>query len=88
MTRLQPPSEDLERRRPAWEALSDLFLDTELQDADLPYIARVIVASGYAEAEVEQILYREVYPVCRRLGGTSAIRTRNGLSAPWPPLAN
>ena len=57
------PDNELERRRPLWAALSELFLDTELQELDLRWIARVIVASGYSDREVEAILYGEVYPV-------------------------
>ena len=44
-------------------ALSDLFLDTELQPEDHQRIARVLAASGYSEAELEQILRSEVGPV-------------------------
>ena len=62
--RMLLPSEDVQRRRPVWEALSDLFLGTELSEAVLRYIARVVTASGYTDAEVEQILYGEVFPVC------------------------
>jgi hypothetical protein len=59
-----PPTVDIQRRRPVWTALADLFLDTELQEADLRYIARVLVASGYTYVEVDEILYSEVFPVC------------------------
>ena len=41
-----PPDRDLERRRPVWEALADLFLDTTLDDADRRFVAERIVASG------------------------------------------
>ena len=61
-----PPPDDIQRRRPVWTALADLFLDTELQEADLRHVARVLVASGYTDAEVEEILYGEVFPVCIR----------------------
>jgi hypothetical protein len=57
-----PPDRDLERRRPVWEALADLFLDTTLDDADRRFIAERIVASGYSPAEVEDILWHEVFP--------------------------
>jgi hypothetical protein len=58
------PVEDLERRTPAWEALSDLFLDTELQDFHLRRMARVLAESSYTDHEIRDILYREVLPVC------------------------
>jgi hypothetical protein len=58
------PIKDIERRRPVWEALSDLFLDTELQDLHFRYIARVLAESGYDDQEVQKILHHEVAPVC------------------------
>lgn len=59
-----PPSEELERRRPVWGALSDLFLDTELDQGWLTTIARTLARSGYSDEELEQILYGEVFPAC------------------------
>ena len=56
--------QDIENRRPVWRALSDLFLDTELQDNDLSYIARTLAESPYTLAEIETILFCELYPVC------------------------
>lgn len=55
---------DIERRRPVWHALSDLFLDTELQEMDYLYIARVLAESGYANPELQRTLEQEVFPVC------------------------
>jgi hypothetical protein len=57
-----PPELDLEHRKPVWQALSCLFLDTELQETDYRHIAQTILASGYAPAEVETILWDEVFP--------------------------
>lgn len=57
-------SEDLCNRRPVWEALSELFLDTELQPADFQRLGRTLAASSYKLDEIEEILYGEVYPVC------------------------
>ncbi|WP_296268045.1 DUF7079 family protein [Pseudomonas sp. UBA6562] len=48
-----------------WQALSELFLDSEVSEATLDGIARTVRASGYAHAEVERILWAEVYPVLR-----------------------
>jgi hypothetical protein len=61
---MNEPSKEIDRRRPVWLALSDLFLDTELQDSNHQYIARILAESGYADEELESILYREVFPVC------------------------
>jgi hypothetical protein len=55
---------DLTHRRPVWEALAKLFLDTELQDDDHRRIATILSQSPYAPDEVEAILYGEVYPIC------------------------
>lgn len=46
-----------------WEALSGLFLDTELQPGEDACIARVLARSGYADAELDAILRYEVGPV-------------------------
>ena len=59
---LPPPEEDLERRRPLWQALSDLFLDDETTADTLSYIALVAASSAYTEDEIEAIYRREVAP--------------------------
>ena len=51
-------------RKPLWLALSDLFLDTELQEYDLVFIARSMHESGYTLDEINDILMLEVFPVC------------------------
>jgi hypothetical protein len=60
---MRTPSLELERRRPVWDALSELFLDTELQPEDHQRIARVLSASGYSESELEKILRHELGPI-------------------------
>jgi hypothetical protein len=50
------------RRLPVWTALSDLFLDTELTDADYAQIAGALSASGYGRSELQRILQQEVAP--------------------------
>ena len=59
---MKPPISDLYRRKPVWEALSELFLDTELDDDDHKRIATVLARSGYTVEEMETILRREVGP--------------------------
>lgn len=61
---MNPPARDLPRRRPVWEALSEFFLDTELDEQQLRSIAHTLAASGYTDDELDSILYEEVYPVC------------------------
>ena len=55
---------DLTQRRPVWSALSELFLDTDIAPTR-HHIVQVLAASPYSIDELEQILIREVYPVCR-----------------------
>ena len=54
---------DLVARRPVWDALSTLFLDTDVSILRA-YRSRVLAASPYSLPELEQILIDEVYPVC------------------------
>ncbi len=54
---------NIEERKPIWKALSDLYLDNELQDYDFRHMASVIVKSPYSLEEVKQINRNEVFPV-------------------------
>jgi hypothetical protein len=53
---------DVERRRPVWHALSELFLDTELQPDDYRLIAGVLRRSGLEPDALREILESEVAP--------------------------
>lgn len=53
----------LYQRQAVWSALSDLFLDTDVT-IHYPAITRICALSPYSLAELKQILYREVAPVC------------------------
>jgi hypothetical protein len=59
-----PAAEDLENRRPVWDALSSLFLDT---DTSLlrEWRAKLLSASPYSLEQLHYILVDEVYPICR-----------------------
>lgn len=50
-------------RQPIWIALSDFYLDTELQDFNFRYIAQTILESPYTFEEVKTINTYEVFPV-------------------------
>lgn len=63
---MKQPAEELERRRPVWEAMSRLFLDTDLDQREMDQIAAILRASGYTPAELDAILWREVCPVLGR----------------------
>lgn len=54
----------LQRRRPVWLALSELFLDTEVRPS-IAYAALTCLESGYDGAELERIWVHEVSPVLR-----------------------
>ena len=60
---LPSASTDLDRRRPVWLALSDLFLDTDTA-LFLAGNARRLAASPYSLDELDTILREEVYPSC------------------------
>lgn len=52
----------MDERLPVWTALSELFLDTELQEDDIARIVAVLERSPYSAREVETILKTEVSP--------------------------
>lgn len=56
--------EDAAARRPVWSALSDFYLDTDVEGF-YPSAARVRAGSGYALEELRRILRHEVHPVLR-----------------------
>ena len=55
-------SELLNARREVWIALSDLWLDTELDDSRLDEIAAVVCGSGFSRDEVQAIFHYELAP--------------------------
>ena len=61
---IKPPKEDLEHRRPVWDALSTLFLDTDTS-LSRAWCAQVLARSAYSLDQLESILLDEVYPACR-----------------------
>jgi hypothetical protein len=59
---LETDADALARRHALWEALSELWLDNELQSRDVARIAAVIAASPYTLAQVHAIQAFEVAP--------------------------
>jgi len=55
--------EEISKRKPIWLALSEFYLDTELNDADFKRIAGILKDSGYSFEKLKQIDYEEVAPV-------------------------
>ncbi len=54
-------AEEIERRKPLWEAMSELYLDTETRWS-LPYVAWAMLRSGYDDETLERIWRDEVAP--------------------------
>lgn len=54
---------NINERKPIWMALSEFYLDTELDDKDFGYIALTILKSPYNIDEVKNINKYEVFPV-------------------------
>ena len=57
------PLEDLENRRLVWDAMQELYRDTELTPRDLECVAKTLCVSPYSVAELDRIMFKEVYPV-------------------------
>jgi hypothetical protein len=60
-----PTEAQIQERMPVWDALSEFFLDTELQPDDHERIAKILAASRYSEKDLDGILAYEVYPACK-----------------------
>ena len=56
---------NIAKRKPIWKALSELYLDSELQECDFLHIAFKIIESPYSLCEVKEINKYEVFPVLR-----------------------
>tara|TARA_R110002020_G_scaffold360232_1_gene572878 strand:- start:25 stop:789 length:765 start_codon:yes stop_codon:yes gene_type:complete len=54
---------NIEERKPIWIALSDFYLDTELQESDIRHIAFKIIESPYSFEKVKEINKYEIFPV-------------------------
>lgn len=54
---------DIPTRKPVWLALSDLWLDTELQPGDLERIGSILHESGYSISVLREIYLFEVAPI-------------------------
>jgi hypothetical protein len=56
-----PPNEDLADRRPLWDAMQMLWMDTDPEE-EIAYIVRVCAESKYSIGELEAIYWNEVRP--------------------------
>lgn len=55
--------ESLEKRKQIWVALSELYLDTELQESDFKYVATTFFESSFTFEQIKDIDQYEVFPV-------------------------
>jgi hypothetical protein len=62
---MKSPADDLAARAPVWEAMSELYLDTDTA-LSLDATAQTFAASPYRIAELRDILVYEVNPVLWR----------------------
>lgn len=81
MPPLQPATADLADRRPVWEALSELFLDTDPALSRSWRVAQ-LARSPYSLAQLEHILVDEVHPVCK-YNLLSVAGVWSGFDAAW-----
>lgn len=63
MASMELTSAEISDRLPVWEAISELWLDTELGEGDLRFIAERLARSKYGLSELEDIYLLEVAPV-------------------------
>jgi hypothetical protein len=66
-------------RLKAWQALSQFFLDTEVDQATFNHVAKEIQESGYTLIEVHSMLWLEVFPVLQ-----GNLKSVAGEWAGWP----
>ena len=82
----------IDDRLPVWVALSDFFLDTELDEKDHQRISEVLASSPYSIQDIEDILRFEVYPVLiwnlRSMAGEWAGFDRDWLQEQIQPRLN
>ncbi|MCG8442534.1 MAG: hypothetical protein MI723_12065 [Caulobacterales bacterium] len=62
---MRRPEEDLADRRPVWDAMHVLFLDTDVEALHLASSAIACARSKYAIGELERIFWGEVCPAMR-----------------------
>ncbi|RYX80146.1 hypothetical protein EON73_05695 [bacterium] len=55
--------EEIAQRKPVWVALSEFYLDTELDESDILRIANILKLSGFTIEELKLINYEELAPI-------------------------
>jgi hypothetical protein len=57
---------EIERRKPVWLAISEFYLDTQLDQNDLDRITNIFKTSKYSITELKYIDFYEVAPIVGR----------------------
>ena len=55
--------QEINRRKPVWVAISEFYLDSELEEKDILRLAEILKESEYSIIELKRINYEEVAPV-------------------------
>jgi len=63
MIQIEHPKLDLLNRLPVWNALSDLYLDNEIDDAQEKQIVEICATSPFSIEQLDYIMFNELYPV-------------------------
>lgn len=61
--RMKINQNEINERRPIWKALSEFYLDTELDNIDFKRIAIIFKESKYSLEEIRKIDTYEVFPI-------------------------
>lgn len=56
-------AQDLAARRPVWDALASMFIDSEASSSRA-WRSQALAVSPYSALDLEEILITEVYPIC------------------------
>lgn len=56
---------EIDKRKPIWNAISEFYLDTELQDSDYEQILKIFLESNLSITQLKAIDLYEVFPVLK-----------------------
>ena len=74
--------EKLILRKPVWKALSNFYLDTELDETDYDYISKTLIETGIELTELKEIDLYEVFPTLQ-MNLLSSVGVWDGFEDKW-----
>lgn len=74
--------EKLILRKPLWKALSNFYLDTELDETDYVYISKTLIETRIELTELKEIDLYEVYPTLQ-MNLLSPVGVWDGFEDKW-----